>query len=68
MIIGDPMDEATQVGPMVSWAQRDKVLSYIEKGKAEGATLMIRRRHPQQRLRLKATTSSRPSLPMSPTR
>ncbi len=34
------MDEATQLGPMVSWAQRDKVLSYIEKGKAEGATLV----------------------------
>jgi betaine-aldehyde dehydrogenase len=40
MLIGDPMDEATQVGPMVSWAQREKVLSYIEKGKAEGATLV----------------------------
>ena len=40
MLIGDPMDEATQIGPMVSWAQREKVLSYIEKGKAEGATLV----------------------------
>jgi betaine-aldehyde dehydrogenase len=40
ILIGDPMDEATQLGPMVSWAQRDKVLSYIEKGKAEGATLV----------------------------
>jgi len=40
MIIGDPMDEATQIGPMVSWAQREKVLAYIEKGKAEGATLL----------------------------
>jgi betaine-aldehyde dehydrogenase len=40
MLIGDPMDEATQVGPMVSWAQREKVISYIEKGKAEGATLI----------------------------
>ena len=40
MVIGDPMDEATQVGPMVSWAQREKVLGYIETGKAEGATLI----------------------------
>lgn len=40
MLIGDPMDEATQIGPMVSWAQREKVLAYIEKGKAEGATLL----------------------------
>ncbi len=40
ILIGDPMDEATQLGPMVSKAQRDKVLDYIEKGKAEGATLL----------------------------
>jgi betaine-aldehyde dehydrogenase len=40
VLIGDPMDEATQLGPMVSWAQREKVLSYIEAGKAEGATLV----------------------------
>ncbi|WP_026612822.1 betaine-aldehyde dehydrogenase [Ensifer aridi] len=40
IVIGDPMDEATQLGPMVSQAQRDKVFSYIEKGKAEGARLI----------------------------
>lgn len=40
IIIGDPMDEATQLGPMVSRAQLDKVFAYIEKGKAEGATLL----------------------------
>lgn len=40
ILIGDPQDEATQMGPMVSYAQREKVLGYIEKGKAEGATLI----------------------------
>ncbi|SMC96361.1 betaine-aldehyde dehydrogenase [Rhizobium sp. RU36D] len=40
IVIGDPQDEATQMGPMVSLAQREKVLSYIDKGKAEGATLI----------------------------
>ncbi|WP_275791046.1 betaine-aldehyde dehydrogenase [Pararhizobium gei] len=40
IVIGDPMDEATQFGPMVSKAQLDKVFSYVEKGKAEGATLL----------------------------
>lgn len=40
IVIGDPQDEATQMGPMVSLAQREKVLSYIDKGKAEGATLV----------------------------
>ncbi len=38
-VIGDPMDEATSFGPMVSAAQREIVLGYIEKGKEEGATL-----------------------------
>jgi len=40
IVIGDPMDEATQLGPMVSKDQRAKVFSYIEKGKAEGARLL----------------------------
>ncbi len=40
ILIGDPMDEATQLGPMVSFDQRQKVFSYIDKGKAEGATLV----------------------------
>ena len=38
--IGDPMDEATQMGPLVSAAQRDKVMDYIAIGKAEGARLV----------------------------
>ena len=39
-VIGDPMDEATTFGPMVSDLQRKIVLSYIEKGLAEGARLV----------------------------
>jgi aldehyde dehydrogenase (NAD+) len=35
--IGDPLDRATQIGPLVSAVQRDRVLSYIESGRAEGA-------------------------------
>ena len=45
-IIGDPLDEATQVGPLVSEAQRNKVIGYIETGKAEGAKLLIGGRVP----------------------
>ncbi|MCY6381576.1 betaine-aldehyde dehydrogenase [Hoeflea prorocentri] len=37
--IGDPQDEATQMGPLVSAAQRDKVIDYIGIGEAEGANL-----------------------------
>ena len=40
-VIGDPLDPATQIGPMVSADQRDKVLRYIEIGKKEGAVLAL---------------------------
>ena len=38
--IGDPLDPDTHLGPMVSVAQRDKVLGYIEAGTREGARLV----------------------------
>jgi betaine-aldehyde dehydrogenase len=38
--IGDPMDEATSFGPMVSQRQLDIVLGYIETGLTEGARLV----------------------------
>lgn len=39
--IGDPMDEATRMGPLVSAAQRERVLEYVALGRAEGARLEI---------------------------
>jgi len=39
-VIGDPQDERTNFGPMVSERQLDIVLRYINKGKAEGARLI----------------------------
>lgn len=38
--VGDPFDESSWVGPVVSKAQFDKVLSYIDIAKEEGATLI----------------------------
>lgn len=38
--VGDPMDENTIVGPMISPAHLAKVRSYIELGTKEGATLL----------------------------
>jgi aldehyde dehydrogenase (NAD+) len=35
--LGDPFDPDTQQGPQVDKAQFDKILSYIDKGKAQGA-------------------------------
>jgi 5-carboxymethyl-2-hydroxymuconic-semialdehyde dehydrogenase len=38
--VGDPLDEKTIVGPMISQAHLAKVRSYIELGPKEGATLV----------------------------
>jgi aldehyde dehydrogenase (NAD+) len=38
--VGDPFDSTTQMGPLVSGRQRDRVEGYIEKGKQVGATLV----------------------------
>jgi len=40
MPVGDPRDERTQIGPLVSAAQRARVEGYIEAGKAGGARLV----------------------------
>jgi len=38
--VGDPFDASTEQGPQVDQAQFDKVLSYIDAGKREGASLL----------------------------
>jgi acyl-CoA reductase-like NAD-dependent aldehyde dehydrogenase len=38
--VGNPSDEATEVGPLVSVSQRARVLDYVEIGKGEGAELV----------------------------
>ncbi|MGE0743634.1 MAG: 2-hydroxymuconic semialdehyde dehydrogenase [Rhodospirillales bacterium] len=41
MKIGRPEDHATQMGPLISKEHRDKVLSYYELAKKEGANIVI---------------------------
>jgi betaine-aldehyde dehydrogenase len=41
MRIGDPMDPTTQVGALVSEQHMHKVLGYIERGRSDGARLLI---------------------------
>lgn len=38
-VVGDPMDPATQIGPLVADRQRDRVLGLIDQGKNEGARI-----------------------------
>ena len=41
MVIGDPLDPATHVGALISADHMQKVLGYIQKGKDEGARLLM---------------------------
>ncbi|MBS1913241.1 MAG: aldehyde dehydrogenase family protein [Bacteroidetes bacterium] len=40
MAVGDPLDPKTRMGSLVSEEQMNRVLGYVEKGKAEGAQLL----------------------------
>jgi len=39
--VGDPLDEATQIGPLLAERQRERVEGYIAKGRDEGAKVAI---------------------------
>nr|MDT0663709.1 aldehyde dehydrogenase [Micromonospora sp. DSM 115978] len=38
--VGDPAERGTFLGPLISQRQRDRVLGYIETGRADGATVV----------------------------
>ena len=38
--VGDPMDPATKIGPMIERPHLDKVMGYIDRGRAEGARVV----------------------------
>ncbi|MDF3311053.1 aldehyde dehydrogenase [Rhodococcus sp. T2V] len=48
LTVGDPLDADTQVGPLVSKRQRERVESYIQLGKDSGATLAAGGGRPDQ--------------------
>jgi aldehyde dehydrogenase (NAD+) len=39
--VGDPADETSRLGPLASEAQRERVTAYIERGIADGATVVV---------------------------
>ncbi len=41
VVLGDPTDEETVVGPMVSKQQKERVLEYIQTGINEGARILV---------------------------
>jgi len=44
--LGDGLDEATDVGPVVSCDARDRIAGWIERGVADGASLLVDGRSP----------------------
>ncbi len=41
MVVGDPMDPATEVGPVVAERQRTRIEGYLDSGREEGATVAL---------------------------
>ncbi len=41
MVVGDPMDPATEIGPMVAQRQQERVEKYIALGQEEGARVVL---------------------------
>jgi acyl-CoA reductase-like NAD-dependent aldehyde dehydrogenase len=39
IVVGDPTNESTDMGPLISTRQRDRVMSYVELGQSEGAKI-----------------------------
>ena len=39
--LGDPLDRSTRMGPLVTVAHRERVLTYVEQGRREGARLVL---------------------------
>ncbi|MBA0126807.1 aldehyde dehydrogenase [Haloechinothrix sp. YIM 98757] len=46
--LGDPLDPATELGPLVSERQRDRVEAYISAGRSEGARLVSGGKRPAE--------------------
>jgi acyl-CoA reductase-like NAD-dependent aldehyde dehydrogenase len=46
LVVGDPQDDATQVGTLVSPNQRERVVDYVESARSDGATVVTGGRAP----------------------
>ncbi len=40
LVLGDPSDPATEMGPAASGSQRDRILEMVERARSEGATIV----------------------------
>src|SRR5699024_5183231 len=47
IVLGDGMDDNTEMGPLISKEHLDKVTAYVENGRQEGATVLVGGSQPQ---------------------
>ena len=47
LVLGDPLDDATQIGTLVSRKQRERVAGYVDSARSEGATVVTGGREPE---------------------
>jgi len=40
LVVGDPADDATDVGPLISTTERDRVLEWVEEARSRGARIL----------------------------
>jgi acyl-CoA reductase-like NAD-dependent aldehyde dehydrogenase len=45
-VVGDPLNPATQIGPLVSTTQRDRVCGYLDIAQSEGGRFLVGGDHP----------------------
>lgn len=46
--LGDPLSPETQMGPLISSGQRERVISYVEEGRREGAKVLCGGKIPEE--------------------
>ena len=61
MVIGNGLDDGTEIGPLISQTQFDRVMGYIDTGKSDGAEVVTGgRRHGDSGLYIEPTILSKP--------
>ena len=45
--LGDPRDGSTDLGPLISFKQRDRVAGFVDRARADGATIVVGGRRPE---------------------
>jgi acyl-CoA reductase-like NAD-dependent aldehyde dehydrogenase len=65
LVVGDPLDEATDVGPLIDGASRERVLNWIEEARSAGAEILTGGELDGELVRPTVIANARPDLKVS---